>query len=168
MIKKIVDATLRDIKTIETIARNTWGETYGNIISQEQIEYMLDMMYNESSIINQIENLNHHFLLIKDDTSNDFLGFVSYEPNYKNENKTKIHKLYVLPNCQGAGLGKELINETIERARINNNMSILLNMNRSNKSLGFYEQMGFNIVGEEDINIGNGYLMEDYIFEKKI
>lgn len=166
---KITEATTADYRTIEALARNTWLDTYGDILSEKQIEYMLDMMYNKISIVHQIEGLRHHFLLIQDDSiGNEYVGFVSYELNYDNQAKTKIHKLYVVPHYQGKGLGKALIKEIISRANQAKNRSILLNMNRYNKSLSFYERMGFNIVGEEDIDIGNDYLMEDYIFEKTL
>lgn len=105
-----------------------------------------------------------HFILIEEENST--LGFASYELNYENSYKTKIHKIYVLPETQGKGLGKKLINFIIKKALENNNSDIILNVNRFNKALGFYENIGFKISETVDIEIGNGYLMEDYIMQK--
>lgn len=163
-----IQATISHISTIQHIAIESWKITYAEIITQEQFDYMSDMMYSSTALTKQMTVQNHHFLLIKHKASSEYQGFISYELNYKNQPTTKIHKLYLLPECKGKGMGRKLINKVIESAQTAGNTLLSLNMNRENKSLGFYKQMGFQIVGEEDINIGDGYLMEDYIFEKKI
>lgn len=164
---KFVKGRPEHIPAIQDIAQRTWGDTYGHILTDGQIEYMLDMMYSANSLEEQMNILQHHFLLTKRDDADDFEGFVSFELNYK-ENKTKIHKLYVLPETHGTGMGRALIDKVAEMAKAANNTSILLNMNRFNKTMGFYKHLGFDIIGEEDIDIGNGFLMEDYVFEKML
>lgn len=165
---QIVEAKLEHISIIKEIAYKAWAVTYSNILSQDQIDYMLDMMYSDSSLTEQMTIQDHHFLLIKSSKSASFEGFVSFEFNYKNTNTTKLHKLYVLPQSQGLGLGRILINLVCERAKSHGNDYVRLNMNRDNKAISFYKKMNFEIVGEENIDIGNGYLMEDYIFEYKM
>lgn len=164
----IIQADSNHIPEIQQIAIKSWEVTYSDILSQEQFDYMIEMMYSHTALNKQMTEQKHHFLLIQEESTSDYSGFVSYELNYKNQAKTKIHKLYLLPECKGKGMGRLLIDRVISLARSADNSHLSLNMNRDNKSLGFYKQMGFEIVGEEDINIGNGYLMEDYIFEKKI
>lgn len=165
---EIIQGNTSHIPTIQDIAIKSWRITYADILSPEQRKYMIEMMYSTTALNKQITEQNHHFLLIKDESSSDYQGFISYEFNYKNQPKTKIHKLYLLPECKGKGMGRILINKVIALAQSADNNFLSLNMNRDNKSLGFYKQMGFEIVKEEDNDIGNGYLMEDYIFEKKI
>lgn len=165
---EITEAKIKDQPIIQEIAKFTWDKTYSHILSKEQIEYMLNMMYSEDAILDQMENLEHHFLLIKSSSSDKYQGFVSYELNYSGKSKTKIHKLYVLPECQGTGFGRILIEKVISIAKDEGNKILTLNVNRDNKSSDFYKYIGFQIAGEEDINIGNGYLMEDYILEKII
>jgi ribosomal protein S18 acetylase RimI-like enzyme len=94
--------------------------------------------------------------------------FASYEFNYKGEPKTKIHKIYILPETQGKGIGKKLLDYIVEKAKENRNTILSLNVNRYNSAYEFYVKIGFEKKGEEDINIGNGYLMEDYIMEKQL
>ncbi len=164
----IILADITHIAKIQEIAIQAWKTTYTDLLSKEQFDYMIEMMYSDTALNKQMTEQNHHFLLIKNKSSSDYQGFVSYELNYKNEPKTKIHKLYLLPECKGKGMGRKLIDKVASLAQAANNNYLSLNMNRDNKALGFYKQMGFEIVGEVDIHIGNGYLMEDYIFEKKI
>lgn len=153
-------------KAIQDIAGKTWPVTYGSILSSEQIQYMFSMMYDLKALKNQAETKNHHFIIAEED--GNFLGFASYEFDYHNEPKTKIHKIYILPETQGSGIGKKLIYYISEKAKSNNQEFLSLNVNRFNEAIHFYTKIGFEKVGEEDINIGNGYLMEDFIMEKKI
>jgi GNAT superfamily N-acetyltransferase len=74
--------------------------------------------------------------------------------------------LYVLPEAQGKGIGKLLIEEVIVLAEEMHSKSINLNVNRFNKAHFFYSKMGFCILKEVDIELDFGYLMEDYIMEK--
>lgn len=163
----IEKAGIKDIPLIRNIATTAWTKTYGEILSSEQSMYMLDMMYSDESLSDQMQN-GQYFILIRNSTIQEYNGFASIEYHYKGTNKTKIHKLYVLPNNQGGGFGKTLIEYISSLAKKQGDKYITLNMNRFNRSHVFYTKMGFSISGEEDIDIGNGYLMEDYIFEKEI
>ena len=153
-------------KAIQDIAGKTWPVTYGAILSSEQIQYMFSMMYDLEALKNQAETKNHHFIIAEEE--GNFLGFASYEFDYHNEPKAKIHKIYILPETQGSGIGKKLIHYIAEKAKASQQQFLSLNVNRFNDALHFYAKIGFEKVGEEDINIGNGYVMEDYIMEKKL
>lgn len=153
-------------KAIQDIAGKTWPVTYGAILSSEQIQYMFSMMYDLEALKNQAETKNHHFIIAEEE--GNFLGFASYEFDYHNQPKAKIHKIYILPETQGSGIGKKLIHYIAEKAKASQQEFVSLNVNRFNDALHFYTKIGFEKVGEEDINIGNGYVMEDYIMEKKL
>lgn len=165
---EIIKATMAHARQIRDIAVVTWADTYKDLLSDEQRNYMIEMMYSFDSLNAQMNELGHHFYLIKEDNAAQWQGFVSYEHDYKNANRTKLHKLYVLPECHGLGLGRVLIDLVCRDAKEYGNESVTLNMNRDNPTLNFYKHIGFEIIGEEDIDIGNGFLMEDYIFEKKL
>lgn len=155
-----------DYKAIQDIAGQTWPKTYGHILSSEQIDYMFTMMYNLNALESQAKEKKHRFILAEEDGIP--LGFASYEFNYNGEPKTKIHKIYILPETQGKGIGKKLLDFITEKALENQNSALSLNVNRYNNAYQFYVKLGFEKIGEEDIDIGNGYLMEDYIMEKKL
>ena len=123
------------------------------------------MMYSLAAITEQIAIKGHHFLLLSEDDK--YLGFASYELNYLS-GITKLHKLYVLPETQGKGAGRLLMTKIEEAAASNNNDKVSLNVNRYNPAINFYLKNGYTKAGEEDINIGNGYLMEDFIMEKTV
>jgi len=123
-------------------------------------------MYSPEAIAEQIEQTNHVFLMAVSDTG-ETVGYVSFEVNYKPE-ITKIHKLYLLPQTQGQGIGRLLINEVAQRALAAGNTALGLNVNRQNRAVQFYERMDFSIIASEDIDIGNGFLMQDFIMQKPL
>ena len=161
----ISEALPNEYNIIQEIAYKTWPDCYGNILSKIQLDYMLGKFYSLEALHNNTLN-GQHFLLIKE--TGIPLGFAAYEHNYTGRNVTRIHKIYVLPTTQGKGLGKLLIQKMQSFAEENHSEVLSLNVNRFNPARSFYEKIGFHIVGEEDIEIGNGYLMEDYIMEKQL
>lgn len=161
---QIRTASVNDIPAIQEIANKTWPVTYGAILSQEQVEFMMNMMYSEKSLIQQIQK--HQFFIVSEGIHD--LGYVSIEHHFKNELVTRIHKIYVLPETQGKGIGKLLLDKVVSLAKENHSNTISLNVNKFNKAYAFYKKMGFEVVGEEDLAIGNGYLMEDFKMEMKI
>ncbi len=163
---QIVEATTDHIYNIQVLSNVIWPVTFSNILSQEQIAYMMDMMYSTSSLEKQMKELNHHYLLAEED--GEYLGYLSYELNYKGMPITKIHKIYVLPSVQGKGVGRLFINVVSELALKNNNTLLSLNVNRYNKAIDFYKRMGFDFFANENIDIGNGFLMEDYVMNKDL
>lgn len=160
---KIFEAKAKDLSVIQELAYKIWPSTYGEILSEEQLKFMLDKFYALDFLEIQMNN-GQHFILFEEE--NTTYGFASYELNYDDSGKTKIHKIYVLPQTQGKGIGKKLIDFIEEIAINNNNLGLILNVNRFNKALGFYEKIGFEIIETVDIEIGNGYLMEDFIMQK--
>lgn len=162
----ITEATIEDIAKIQEIANITWPITYGEILTAEQLNYMLDLIYSDEALTRQIQNKEQLFYLISD--SESIIGFVGIEHHYKNEAITKIHKIYLLPETQGKGYGKIVFNSIEKLALENNSNELLLNVNRFNTALNFYKKLGFEIKETVDIEIGNGYLMEDYVMGKRL
>ncbi len=153
-----------DTHTIRILAHAVWPGTYGNILSEPQLQYMLDLFYSERSLVEQMRA--HHTFFIAEINSEP-VGFASFSHDHTSH-AYKIHKLYVHPMMQGKGIGRKLIDRVIEAVRRENGSVLRLNVNRYNNARSFYERMGFNVVGDEDIAIGEGYFMNDYIMEKRI
>lgn len=162
---EIRKASFSDYKIIYDIAIPAWDATYKNILTQEQMDYMLGLFYSEEAINNQIAIQGHQFLLAV--ANGKYLGFASYEVNYRAET-TKLHKLYVLPEAHGQGIGKALVTVVENAAKKSINDKLLLNVNRFNPAVHFYLRSGFENKGDDDVDIGNGYLMEDYLMVKQL
>lgn len=153
-------ATEADTSLIREIATLTWPDTYGSIISQEQIDYMLQWMYSDETLQKQMREGHRFYMAELDGTAYGFAG-VSDEKNAL----FKLHKLYVIPTTQKTGAGKALLQQVIGFAKENGGRRLQLQVNRHNNARGFYEKQGFVIIGEQDFDIGNGYFMNDYVME---
>lgn len=150
---------------VRDLAYKIWPVAYEEILSEAQLDYMLENFYALSALEKQMDS-RHVFLLAEE---NDvFYGFASYEVNCNATGKTKLHKIYVLPQTQGKGLGKLLLSEVEKAALGAGNSHVFLNVNRYNNAQEFYKRLGFEIIHQEDIEIGNGYLMEDFVMEKPL
>ena len=107
----------------------------------------------------------HTFLLASIDK--EPVGFASFSAT-KQEGIYKLHKIYVRTDIQGKGIGKALLNGVIVEITSFNATSLQLNVKRDNNAKLFYEKAGFTIIGEEDIDIGNGFFMNDFVMEKAL
>lgn len=167
-------ATLSDHALIRSISERTWPSTYGHIISQEQINFMLDWMYSDESLATQM-NTGCAFYIANLNGAD--IGFCSVSPDdekveEEENNNTekaegskahKLNKLYVLPSAQGTGAGKALLNKSIEVAKAAGSSSIFLQVNKHNDAYSFYLKQGFIKEAEFKFDIGNGFYMDDYV-----
>jgi ribosomal protein S18 acetylase RimI-like enzyme len=154
-----------DIDTIGLLAHRIWPKTYGDLMSAEKLQYMLQLIYSPASLKDQMQQQGHIFLLAELDTVP--VGFTSFSKT-KGQDIYKLHKLYVNTEIQGRGLGKALLNAVIEEIKLLHATSLILNVKRDNTAKAFYEKLGFSVTGEEDIDIGNGFFMNDYVMEKQL
>jgi N-acetylglutamate synthase-like GNAT family acetyltransferase len=159
----IREATERDIVLINQLAHAIWPSAYSKILSAHQLNYMLELIYNETSLQKQF-NEGHHFLIVEEDKKP--IAFADY--NQLKDDVYKLQKIYVLPDQQGKSVGKLLIKYVTNLVKKEGGKTLLLNVNRHNKAKQFYEHIGFKVISEEDIDIGEGYFMNDYIMSYQL
>ena len=183
---QITPAGLSDRAFIRSISERTWPSTYGHIISQAQIDFMLDWMYSDASLEKQM-NTGCEFYIASIKNSNfdnfdnvhngdnddwDDIGFCSVSPEDGENNSAekvegskahKLNKLYVLPSAQGTGAGKALLNKSIEVSKAAGSSSLFLQVNKLNTAYTFYLKHGFIKELEFKFDIGNGFFMDDYV-----
>lgn len=156
MIRK---AALQDVPAIRAMAEIAFRDTYKAILSPDQMEYMMDMMYSDTVLERQIGTGEAIFLI------EDGQGYASL----KKESDTMflLDKIYVLPDFQKTGLGIRLFNAVRDLAAdmAKGPAKMHLYVNRNNTAVTFYEHIGMYKAGERDNPIGHGYYMNDYIME---
>ena len=147
-------ATFADCELINRMAKEVFPATYKEILSPEQLDYMMDWMYAPQNILKQMEEGHVYFIAYKDSGP---CGYVSVQQQEKDV--FHLQKIYVLPRFQGTHCGAvKYIKEVHPEPCL-----MELNVNRNNKALQFYEHMGMRKLREGDFPIGNGYYMNDYI-----
>lgn len=155
--------SVESIPQIQSLAKKTWAVAYSEIISPAQMTYMLDLFYSDASLQQQMKE-GHQFIAAIENSI--ILGFASYaqkEVVNSLDNIYRLHKIYIDPNQQGKGIGKLLIQFIINDIQPKLATDLELNVNRNNKALHFYKKLGFEIIKEEDIDIGHNYFMNDYV-----
>lgn len=153
-------ADVNDIATIREIANITWPVAYGSYISKAQLDYMLDMMYSDNSLLEQM-NKGHQFYLAEQ--HNNSIGFASVSK--EEEKSCKLNKLYVLPTAQKIGAGKALLQKSIDYTISHAASCLYLQVNKQNNAQHFYSKHGFTVREASILEIGGGYIMDDYIME---
>ncbi|MDP2412331.1 GNAT family N-acetyltransferase [Daejeonella sp.] len=159
---RIRKATVQDIPVISELAEKIWWPSYRNIISDEQISFMLKDMYSEESLKEQMDLGTEFILAERENTPVAFAGFSLTEPGIY-----KLHKLYVLPSEQGSGTGKKLIGYISDLSREQGGKILELNVNRGNPASGFYKKAGFDIYRTVDIAYHN-FVLNDYVMRKNL
>lgn len=154
-------AQLHELPILESLARQIWPSTYAHIISQAQIDFMLDWMYSTKTLQEQAEAGHEFYILNTDGLDSAFIALEKVDQ--KGRTELKINKLYVLPSLQGKGAGRALVNKAIEIAQASTATHIFLQVNKANAAKNFYLKLGFEIREEAVFEIGNGFIMDDYI-----
>jgi len=158
---------IESVTIIQKIAYETWPSTFGQVLPPEQINYMLDLIYNESSLRRQILENGHNFILAEKDSL--ALGFTSYEISFKGRPQLMIHKIYILPAAQGLGIGSKFLHLLSDIALKSDNKRLQLKVYFENtKAIGFYEKHGFKNIGTEKTDIGNDYIIQDNVMVKEL
>lgn len=160
---KKVDVT--GIPVIQQLTEQIWRPTYKELLTPEQIDYMLEMMYSTATLTDQIVVQQHQFLVLYDDQRP--IGFAAYSTTDET-GVYKLQKIYLHSDYQGKGIGKLLLDDVIEKVKSENATILELDVKRDNKARFFYEKQGFSIVKEKDTDIGNGYWMLDYVMRRPL
>lgn len=153
-------ATDKDIPTIAALAERIWNDYYPDIISKEQISYMLEKMYSPSALKQQMGEGQQFFLMLEEDEANGYMSYSKQE-----DDNYFLHKFYINTGRHRKGAGTFFFKEVI--GSIPNIKCIRLTVNRQNfKAINFYFKNGFRIEEVKDFDIGNGYVMNDFVMRR--
>ena len=167
--------TEADLEAVGALAHRIWHAHYPSIITVAQIDYMLAKSYTPESLARQLRE-GQRFLLAF--AGNSLLGFLSVgalekitDPILRGEKVQLgdyfLHKFYIAPEAQGSGLGTSLLDAMLRQ--MPEIRRLRLQVARANvNSWNFYLKRGFTIEAEADFPIGDGYVMKDYVMEKRI
>jgi RimJ/RimL family protein N-acetyltransferase len=154
-------ATTDDIQAIQTLARRIWEEAYNQLLSKAQIEYMLEMMYSSKVIESEImHGTIWEFIYF----NGEAVGYISYA--CEKGNSVKLAKIYISEKNRGRGIADEALKRVIRYAIENDKSFVYLTVNKGNKrAIRAYEKNGFSIAESVVTDIGNGFIMDDYIMK---
>ena len=150
-----------DIRSISNMAHIIWPDAYGEILSKEQIDFMLEKSYTVEGLAEGMVNGQFFYILKEDGIGQGFVALKTFE------DKLRIEKLYLMPHVQGKGFGKALIDFAVEKAKTKGKDILELNVNRNNPAYHFYLKQGFQVVETVDIPYYE-YVLNDYVMQRTI
>jgi ribosomal protein S18 acetylase RimI-like enzyme len=155
-----------DITEIVQMADKVWRQHFPGIISDEQIDYMLAKMYSPGVISQELESGQAEYYFILNEGRH--VGFCSFGPSAQ-EAEMKLHKLYVLPQYQRNGFGNSTLNCIEQLCRKRKFDTLTLAVNKHNSSaIHAYRSRDFSIEEAVAVDIGGGFIMDDYIMKKRL
>jgi diamine N-acetyltransferase len=157
-------AKREDLWQIRALAMRIFPVTYENIVSPEQITYMMELFYAPESLLTHY-NSGQIFLVMY--FKGETVGYASYT-RLSDTGDFKLNKIYLDHEMHGKGLGRVLLFDVIGRVKLAGGHSLQLNVNRFNKAVGFYRNLGFKVLKEEMLDVGGGHFMDDFVLEYRI
>lgn len=162
----ILRATERELASISRLAAVIWPVCYAGIISTAQMDYMLGRMYSPDTLRDEVRNRGVRFELLT--VAGEPTGFASHSLT-SDPTVAKLHKLYVLPQTHGSGLGWRLLLHCEAACHARGARRLILTVNKQNaRAIAFYQRNGFTSVEAVVTDIGGGFVMDDYIMAKEL
>jgi GNAT superfamily N-acetyltransferase len=162
---KIISAAETNLPAIAELAGVIWRACYPGIISHAQIDYMLTQMYALDTLREEMrsQRIRYNLLLVDGEPA----GFASYGPTAE-PGVMKLHKLYLLPELHGRGLGSRLLQHCEREVRTAGARRLILSVNKRNtKAIVAYKRNGFTVAESVVTDIGGGFVMNDYVMAKE-
>lgn len=154
-------AALEDIPLIRHLSAKIWKTHYTPIIGEQQVDYMLNLMYSAESLTTQM--IKDHAVFWLAFLSDQPLGYLSFSE--KELGHYFLHKFYIDTTVHRKGIGSAFFSYLINELYQPN--SLRLTVNRKNmKAINFYFKSGFVIEEVKDFDIGSGFIMEDFVMVK--
>jgi diamine N-acetyltransferase len=150
-------ATTEDIPLIFRLADAIWRVYYPPIIGMAQMEYMLEKMYASDALAKQMQEGQVFWIILSDEHPAGFLAV-----SEKEKDELFLHKFYIDPAQQGKGIGEQVFHDLL--LKYPDKKQVTLTVNRQNfRSVNFYFKIGFRIDHVADFDIGDGYVMNDFV-----
>ena len=157
--------TTEAIVEVARLAEEIWREHYVSIITIAQIDYMIGKYQSVPAITDQIHKQGFEYYLIQPDESSP-VGYISVR---QEEEKLFISKFYISKEHRGHGYASQAIAFLEQLCKVRNLSHMWLTVNRHNKSsIAVYKKKGFLTVREQVVDIGNGFVMDDFVMEREM
>ena len=156
-------ANEEQLNILANVANEVWHEFFPCILSAEQIDYMVDKFQSYGAMKKQMED-GYEYFFLKD--SEEICGYMGIHEE-KEDKKMFLSKLYLKKECRGKGYASQSLKRLFDISRERNLNMVWLTVNKHNEhTIQVYEHMGFAKARTQVADIGNGFVMDDYIMEK--
>lgn len=154
-------ASTDDAVLIESLAKIIWNQHYTPIIGKDQVDYMLKKFQSNAAVKSDIKNGYTYYIAYLDGKPQGYCAI-------KIDDGVFLSKFYVLKEARGKGVGKAMLRSVKDYSIQHGAKRIWLTCNKHNSTLDIYKNLGYEVTKSIVADIGNGYVMDDYVLEKKL
>lgn len=152
------------IHDIANLAEEIWHQHFTPIIGEAQVNYMVDKFQSYPALREQIKQDGYEYYQLF--SSHTFAGYMGIHPE---TDALFLSKLYIKKDCRGQHLATEALHFLIKLCKERGLRKIWLTCNKHNENtLAVYRHLGFVITDEQAADIGNGFVMDDFILTFEI
>lgn len=156
---------LPELRRIAELANEIWHECFVGIISSGQIDYMVDKFQSLGAMTEQIENQHYSYFAVRD--NGELCGYIGVKS--EDDDRFFLSKLYLHKNYRGKGISSLMLAKVFDEARKIGKKRVYLTVNKHNdRAVAVYKKIGFTTVDMTVTDIGNNYVMDDFIMEYKL
>ena len=156
--------TDEQVQQIASLAEVIWNEHFTPIIGKEQVDYMVEKFQSYPALNEQIAEGYEYYQLFD---NGEFCGYTGIHPG--EDNRLFLSKLYIKKEARGRHLATKAFSFLKELCRDRGYTAIWLTCNKYNdNTLAVYRHLGFETIDTQEADIGHGFIMDDYIMEKRI
>lgn len=150
---------------VAELADKIWHECFTGIISNAQIDYMVGKFQSYEAMQEQVNEQWYSYFAVSD--GDDLCGYFAVKPEA--DDRFFLSKLYLRLDKRGQGTASQMLGRVFEEARRLGKRSVYLTVNKHNShAIAVYKKTGFKVIGEPVTDIGNGFVMDDYVMEYKL
>jgi len=154
-----------DLPEVAALAEEIWRAYYPGILSQGQIDYMLPRGYAPEALARYGREPGAGVAFVR--AGGERVGFACWHRH--GAATTKLDKLYVRTTLHARGLGRALVAHVAAAARDDGATTLVLNVNKGNAAaIAFYERAGFALRESVVVDIGGGFVMDDYVMARPL
>lgn len=152
------------LKELADFAKSIWNEYFPSLITQDQIDYMLDKFQSYPAMYEQVKHNQYHYYLVKN--GDEKIGYIGLQ---NQPDRLFLSKFYLKKDARGHHYASDMFEFVKQKADEYCYQAIYLTCNKGNKhSLDVYEKFGFQWIDSDETDIGEGYIMDDYIYEYRM
>lgn len=156
--------TPEELKETARLADEIWHECYASLLEKQQIDYMVDNLQSAAAIEEQVTQKGYEYYLVR--CEGQAAGYLGIQPE---NGALLLSKVYLLNAWRGKGLVPQMFAFAENRAGALGCHTLWLTVNRHNdRAVAAYKKNGFTLVRQQVADIGGGFVMDDFVFEKKL
>ena len=160
--------TSKDMKELRALCIQTFSDTYKAKNTPENFNNYINSSFSEAQLSKELNDQNAQFLFVQD--GDQILGYLKLnekgaQTEASHPNGLEIERIYLLKTAQGKGLGRLMINKSIEIAQKKGKSPLWLGVwDQNTNAIAFYQKMGFKIMGTHDFILGDD-VQRDFVME---